>query len=108
MIPWTEKENIALFEYWVERLAQYTPRDRSGPFWGRVFHQLCIHRDDTTRTVDALSLRFRTTRLYILRFETVHDAVQNDGGDLSEEGVIQVAPVDYMYKYNLDFKHVSG
>ncbi|MFS7908543.1 hypothetical protein Hanom_Chr01g00084401 [Helianthus anomalus] len=63
---------------------------------------------DTTRTLDALSSRFRTIRLDSERFESVHNVVQNDSGDLSEDHVIQVALINYRHAFNHDFKTRFG
>ncbi|MFS7985433.1 hypothetical protein Hanom_Chr11g00998321 [Helianthus anomalus] len=96
-IQWIEEEDITMCESWVKTLTHYTPRDRLGLFWGHIFQQVCIHRGDTTRAVDALSSCFRTIHLDSLRFETVHNAVQNDGGNLSEDDIMQVALVNYKH-----------
>ncbi|MFS7986682.1 hypothetical protein Hanom_Chr11g01013181 [Helianthus anomalus] len=94
-IPSSEEEDIALFESWVEALTRYTPRNcSSGPFWGSIFQQFCIHRGDTTRTVDALSSRFKTIYLDSQRFETAHNVLENEGGDLAEDGIIQVVLIN--------------
>ncbi|MFS7963879.1 hypothetical protein Hanom_Chr08g00743521 [Helianthus anomalus] len=103
-IHWTEEEDIALCESWVEALSQYTPRNRSsGPFRGRIFQQFCVHKGDTTRTVDALSSRFMVICLDCKSSETVHTMVENAGGNLGEDDIIQVVLINFRHDHNHEF-----
>ncbi|KAJ0845122.1 hypothetical protein HanRHA438_Chr15g0710041 [Helianthus annuus] len=112
--PWdvsvgVQPSDIASCESWVEALGHYTPCNRSsGPFWRRIFQHFCVHRGDATRTVDVFSSRFRTIRLDVERFETMHTVMENAGGDLGEDDIIQVAFINFKHGYNHEFKHVSA
>ncbi|MFS7998408.1 hypothetical protein Hanom_Chr12g01153491 [Helianthus anomalus] len=79
----------------------------SGPFWGRIFQHFSVHRGDTTRTMDTLSSLFRTIHLDSERFETVHTAVENVGGDFGEYDIIKVTLINFRHDHNREFKQVS-
>ncbi|MFS8004460.1 hypothetical protein Hanom_Chr13g01226091 [Helianthus anomalus] len=83
-VAWTEEEeDIAVCESWVEALSHHMPgRRMSGPFWRKIRQHFCVYGGETTRTIDALSSRFRVIRLDCERFETIHTAVEHKGGDL--------------------------
>ncbi|MFS7956629.1 hypothetical protein Hanom_Chr07g00656811 [Helianthus anomalus] len=98
MIPWTEEEDIALATSWLATLTNNVPREPTAPFWEQILQQFCIHvrgGGDTTRTVNAISSRFKTIHLKSSRFEMIFNAIENDDGELTEDDVIQVALVDY-------------
>ncbi|MFS7963876.1 hypothetical protein Hanom_Chr08g00743491 [Helianthus anomalus] len=64
-------------------------------------------KGNTTRTVDALSSRFRVICLDCKRFETVHTVVENAGGNLREDDIIQVVLINFRHNHNHEFRHGS-
>ncbi|MFS7978541.1 hypothetical protein Hanom_Chr10g00916661 [Helianthus anomalus] len=103
-VAWTEEEDIALCESWVGALSHHTPgRRSSGPFCRTIRQHFQAYIGENNRTVDPLSSRFRRTRLDCERFETIHTAVEHEGGDLEEDDIIQVALINFRHEQHREF-----
>ncbi|MFS8024066.1 hypothetical protein Hanom_Chr16g01458871 [Helianthus anomalus] len=95
-VAWTEEEDFALCESWVEALSHHTPSRRSSSLLWRTNQQhFQAYTGENNRTVDSHSSRFRTIRLE--RFETIHTVVKLKGGDLGEDDIIQVALIKFRH-----------
>ncbi|MFS8021719.1 hypothetical protein Hanom_Chr16g01430721 [Helianthus anomalus] len=107
-IQWTEEEDIALCELWVEALSHYMPRSwSSGPFWGRLLQHFSVHRGNHTRAINTLSFRIMKICMDCKRLEQLHTAVEHQWGDLGEDDTIQIALINYRHEVGCEFKHVS-
>ncbi|MFS7912023.1 hypothetical protein Hanom_Chr02g00124971 [Helianthus anomalus] len=108
-VVWTEEEDIVLCELWVEALSHHMPgRRTSGAFLRTIRQHFCVHKGEITRMVDVLSSRFWVICLDCERFKTIHTAVKHECGDLWENGIIQVALINFRHEHHRDFKLVSA
>ncbi|MFS7934482.1 hypothetical protein Hanom_Chr05g00392051 [Helianthus anomalus] len=102
---WTDVEDIALVEAWEE---VYTDPPRRGQgVYGSVCNNILHNSVVRSRTVDALSSRFRVIRLDCEKFERYDKIVEDSSQDLGEEDIKAVALINYRHKEGHDFEHVT-
>ncbi|MFS7992470.1 hypothetical protein Hanom_Chr12g01082591 [Helianthus anomalus] len=79
-------------------------RRSSGPCWRTIRQHFQAYAGENNRTIDSLMSRFKTICLDCERFETIHTAVELEGGDLGEDNIIQVALINFWRVYHCEFK----
>lgn len=114
MSSWTDEEILGVTLAWRNvsentRVSDTSQEIRATPFWTRVFSEFkTLVGGQTDRTERDLTEKFHNVKADCTVFEGYFNSNQEESPNESEEGLIELAKIDYLLDYDEDFEYVSA
>src|ERR1043165_5296155 len=114
MSSWTDEEILGVTLAWRNvaentRVSDTSQEIRATPFWSRVFFEFrTLVGGQTNRTTKDVIEKFHNVKAECTVFEGFFNSNKEESPNESEEGLIELAKIDYLLDYDEDFGYVSA